>query len=225
VIQEFFFIIIINVNKAMKIKKFTFNSFLENTYIISSGKKCMIIDPGCSNKTEQHQMDDYIKLNQLEPIELINTHCHLDHIFGNKFIAETYSLIPKMHIKDKPLLERSMDIANMYNVKLDPPPQDVKFINENDIIEIGKTKWKIIFTPGHSPGHICLFNEQQKTIIAGDVLFHLSIGRTDLPLSNHKDLIDSINNKLFRLSDNTEVFCGHGQNTNIGFEKINNPYL
>ncbi len=209
----------------MKIKKFTFNSFLENTYIISSNKKCMIIDPGCSNKQEKDELLNYIQANRLEPIELINTHCHLDHIFGNYFISKKYSLIPKMHIKEKPLLERAMDIAKMYNVQLDPPPQNVKFIKENDIITIGKTKWEVIFTPGHSPGHICLLNEQQKSVIVGDVLFYMSIGRTDLPLSNHKDLIESINNKLFKLNDNIEVFCGHGENTNIGFERCNNPYL
>ena len=185
----------------------------------------MIIDPGCSNRKEQDELLSYIEENKLEPIELINTHCHLDHIFGNYFISKKYSLIPKMHIKDKPLLERAMDIARMYNVQLDPPPQDVKFIQENDIITIGKTKWKIIFTPGHSPGHICLFNEQHKIIIVGDVLFYMSIGRTDLPLSNHQDLIDSINNKLFKLNDATAVLCGHGENTNIGFERTHNPYL
>jgi len=185
----------------------------------------MIIDPGCANEHEQIILSNYIRHNQLKPVELINTHCHLDHIFGNNFVSKKYSLIPKMHIKDLPLLERALDIAKIYNVKLDPPPLNVQFIQENDIISIGDTNWKIIFTPGHAPGHICLLNIEESTIIVGDVLFFMSIGRTDLPGSNHADLIKSIKTKLFTLDEETKVFCGHGENTNIGFEKQNNPFL
>ena len=209
----------------MIIKKFTFNSFQENTYIISSQDKCMIIDPGCSNSSEKKILENYISKNQLEPIILVNTHCHLDHIFGNKFVSEKYGLIPKMHIKDLPLLEKSVEIAKLYNVQLDPPPLKVDFINENESIQLGETRWDIIFTPGHAPGHICLLEESKKKLIAGDVIFFMSIGRTDLPGSNHSDLIDSIKNKLFVLEDDIEIYCGHGENTSIGFEKMNNPFL
>jgi glyoxylase-like metal-dependent hydrolase (beta-lactamase superfamily II) len=209
----------------MKIKKFTFNSFQENTYIISSNKECMIIDPGCSNESEKKTLSDYIEHHKLHPIELINTHCHLDHIFGNHFIATKYNLKPKMHKKDLPLLEKSEDIAKLYNVNLEAPPLNVSLIEENDTIIVGSTHWKILFTPGHAPGHICLLNKHDNVIIVGDVLFFMSIGRTDLPGCNHNDLIDSIHNKLFSLDDKTQVLCGHGQNTSIGFEKINNPFL
>ena len=130
-----------------------------------------------------------------------------------------------MHKKALPLLERSVDIAKLYNVNLEPPPLNVSLIEEKDTIIIGSTKWEILFTPGHAPGHICLLNKQDNVIIVGDVLFFMSIGRTDLPGCNHNDLIDSIQNKLFSLDDKTEVFCGHGQNTSIGFERINNPFL
>ena len=211
--------------KPMIIKKFTFNSFQENTYIISSQDKCMIIDPGCSTSSEKKILEAYISKNKLKPIILINTHCHLDHIFGNKFVAEKYGLTPKMHLKDFPLLERSVEIAKLYNVQLDPPPLKVDFIKENELIYLGETRWKIIFTPGHSPGHICLIEESKKKLIAGDVIFFMSIGRTDLPGSNHRDLIDSIKNKLFVLEDDIEIYCGHGENTSIGFEKMNNPFL
>ena len=209
----------------MKIKKFTFNSFQENTYIISSNQKCMIIDPGCNSEIEEDLIKEYIDSNNLEPLQLINTHCHLDHIFGNHFISTNYNLQPKMHAKDLPLLNNAINIANLYNVKLDPPPLEVDFIKENDIITLGDTAWKVIFTPGHAPGHICLLNESSKQIIAGDTLFYMSIGRTDLPLCNHNDLIHSITQKLFKLDEKVEVFCGHGENTTIGFEKENNPYL
>ncbi len=209
----------------MIIKKFTFNSFQENTYIISSQSKCMIIDPGCSNEYEKKILTDYIEANNLHPKILINTHCHLDHIFGNHFISKKYSLTPKMHAKDLPLLNKALEIAKLYNMSLEPPPLKTELVKEDDIIELGDTVWKVIFTPGHAPGHICLLNEKNKKIIVGDVLFFMSIGRTDLPLSNHQDLIQSIQQKIFTLDNNTEVFCGHGNNTNIGFEKQNNPFL
>ncbi len=209
----------------MIIKKFTFNSFQENTYIVSSNQKCMIIDPGCSNDEENMVLENYITNNNLVPIILLNTHCHLDHIFGNKFISEKYNLTPKMHQKDLPLLEKAHEIAKLYNVPLNPPPLNVDFINEGDTIVVGESTWEVLFTPGHAPGHICLLNTEMKKIISGDVLFFMSIGRTDLPGSNHNDLIKSIKTKLFVLDDDMEVLCGHGDNTNIGFEKINNPFL
>jgi len=209
----------------MIIKKFTFNSFHENTYIVSINQKCMIIDPGCSNKSEKMILENYITKHNLKPTMLINTHCHLDHIFGNKFVSEKYGLTPKMHAKDLPLLKKAVEIAKLYNVSLDPPPLNVDLINEGDTIVIEDLMWKVLFTPGHAPGHICLLNEKSKKIIVGDVLFFMSIGRTDLPGSNHDDLIKNIKNKLFVLDDNVEVFCGHGDNTSIGFEKMNNPFV
>tara|TARA_B100000579_G_C22541544_1_gene715463 strand:- start:59 stop:703 length:645 start_codon:yes stop_codon:yes gene_type:complete len=209
----------------MKIKKFTFNSFQENTYIISSGSQCMIIDPGCSNQAEQNELTLYINQNNLEPVELLNTHCHIDHIFGNNFIHKEYNLTPKMHQKDFPLLEKAEEIAKIYNLQLSPPPLKVHFIEENDIIHLGNTEWKVIFSPGHSPGHICFFNESNHKLIAGDVIFFMSIGRTDLPGGNQQELIKSIHSKIFTLKDEVEVLCGHGKNTSIGYERANNPYV
>ena len=209
----------------MKIKKFTFNSFQENTYVISSKKQCMIVDPGCHNTIEKESLVNYIEENELVPVELINTHCHIDHIFGNNFISKKYDLTPKIHQKDLPLINKAIDIAKLYNLELDPPPLNVRFLKENDILKIGETSWRILFTPGHAPGHICLLDQLNKKIIVGDVLFFMSIGRTDLPGCNHGDLINSIKNKLFVLNEDIEVYCGHGNNTTIGFEKKNNPFL
>lgn len=209
----------------MKIKKFTFNDFQENTYVINSRNHCMIIDPGCHNKQEEEVLTNYIESENLIPKELINTHCHLDHIFGNSFLSKKYNLKAKMHKSDFPLLEKSTVIADHYGVHLNPPNLDVDFIEEGEKIKLGETEWEIIFTPGHAPGHICLLNKQHKKIISGDVLFRMSIGRTDLPMCSHSDLISSIKTKLFILDDDIEVFCGHGENTTIGFEKKNNPFL
>ena len=114
-----------------------------------------------------------------------------------------------MHQKDYVLLENAEKIARTYGVNLSPPPLNVDFIKEGENLMIDKTSWEIIFTPGHSPGHICLHNNEHKKLISGDALFYMSIGRTDLPLSNHGDLITSIKDKLFLLDDSTQVFCGH----------------
>ena len=209
----------------MEIKKLTFNSFQENSYIISSNNECMIIDPGCCDDHEREILSNYINENNLIPKYLINTHCHLDHIFGNRFVSEKYNLKAYMHKKDFPLLENAEKIAEYYQVNLDTPSKNVNFIDESNKIILGETEWKIIFTPGHAPGHICLLNEKYKVLISGDVLFYMSIGRTDLPLCNHEDLIKSIKEKLFRLNDEIKVLPGHGQETSIGFEKKNNPFL
>jgi len=209
----------------MKIKKFTFNSFQENTYVVHSENHCMIIDPGCHNKKEEEILQDYIESENLIPKELINTHCHIDHIFGNAFVSKKYNLQAKIHKYDFPLLENSKIIANHYGVHLNPPDLNVSFLEEGNKIKLGKTEWEIIFTPGHAPGHICLLNKKDKKIIVGDVLFKMSIGRTDLPMCSHSDLISSIKTKLFILDNDIEVFCGHGENTTIGFEKTHNPFL
>ena len=209
----------------MEIKKLTFNSFQENSYIISSNNECMIIDPGCCDDHEREILSNYIKENNLIPKYLINTHCHLDHIFGNRFVSEKYNLKAYMHKKDFPLLENAEKIAEYYQVNLDTPSKNVNFLDESNKIILGETEWKIIFTPGHAPGHICLLNEKYKVLISGDVLFYMSIGRTDLPLCNHEDLIKSIKEKLFQLNDEIKVLPGHGQETSIGFEKKNNPFL
>ncbi len=210
---------------TMKIKKFTFNSFQENTYVVHSENHCMIIDPGCHNKKEEEILQDYIESENLIPKELINTHCHIDHIFGNAFVSKKYNLQAKIHKYDFPLLENSKIIANHYGVHLNPPDLNVSFLEEGNKIKLGKTEWEIIFTPGHAPGHICLLNKKDKKIIVGDVLFKMSIGRTDLPMCSHSDLINSIKAKLFILDNDIEVFCGHGENTTIGFEKTHNPFL
>ena len=139
----------------------------------------------------------------------------------------------KVFNKEKKKLD--MTVPKEHIVKKEKVLSDLEKLKDNDyiawighatyIIKLGNTFFKVLFTPGHSPGHICLLNTDQEKIIAGDVLFFMSIGRTDLPGSNHNDLIKSIKTKLFTLDDNIEVLCGHGNNTSIGFEKTHNPFL
>lgn len=211
----------------MNIKIFTFNQFFENTFIISdSTNECIIIDPGCYDKNEKQILQDYILSNNLVPTRLINTHCHIDHILGNNFVSKTWDLELEIHQKDIDLLKNSKDIADLYGfVNYENSPITNKFLVEGDIIEFGKSKLEVLFTPGHAPGHISLYSKNENFIISGDVLFNNSIGRTDLPGGNYNTLIDTIKSKFLCLDDSTVVYCGHGPSTTVGKERINNPFL
>jgi len=211
----------------MQIQVFTFNQFFENTIIVfDKTKECIIIDPGCYTLSERDTLQKYISINNLVPVKLINTHCHIDHILGNNFIAKTYDLELEMNANDMELIKSSNEIAQLYgftDYEMSPLPK--KFLNEGDTLEFGNSQFKILFTPGHAPGHISLYSEKDGLLISGDVLFNNSIGRTDLPGGNYDLLIESIKNKILTLNDNTIVYCGHGPSTTIGNERLNNPFL
>ena len=211
----------------MQIQVFTFNQFFENTIIVfDKTKECVIIDPGCYTISEKDTLQKYISTNKLVPVKLINTHCHIDHILGNNFIAKTYDLELEMNANDMELIKSSNEIAQLYgftDYEMSPLPK--KFLNEGDTLEFGNSQFKILFTPGHAPGHISLYSEKDGLLISGDVLFNNSIGRTDLPGGNYDLLIESIKNKILTLNDNTIVYCGHGPSTTIGNERLNNPFL
>ena len=211
----------------MQIQVFTFNQFFENTIIVfDKTKECIIIDPGCYTLSERDTLQKYISINNLIPVKLINTHCHIDHILGNNFIAKTYDLELEMNANDMELIKSSNEIAQLYgftDYEMSPLPK--KFLNEGDTLEFGNSQFKILFTPGHAPGHISLYSEKDGLLISGDVLFNNSIGRTDLPGGNYDLLIESIKNKILTLNDNTIVYCGHGPSTTIGNERLNNPFL
>lgn len=209
------------------VAKFTFNPFQENTYVLyDDSKECIIIDPGCFQNEEKLELTDFIKKKKLKPVRLINTHCHIDHVFGNHFISEKYNLPLEIHEGEVPVLNVVPQVAMMYGVPFnDPIPKVEKFIKEGDIIEFGNSKLEALFTPGHSPASLSFYCEASKFIIAGDVLFYGSIGRTDLPGGDYNTLISSIKDKYFPLGDDVEVYPGHGQKTTIGYERETNPFL
>lgn len=211
----------------MNVRCFTFNPFLENTYVLyDETKDCIIIDPGCYNKKEENTLKEFIISEKLNPKKVINTHCHIDHILGNKFVCKSWRLELYMHKADLDLLKNSEKISVMYgleNYKISPLPKYL--INEGDTINFGKTSLEILFTPGHSPGHICLYNRKKNILIGGDVIFKNSIGRSDLPGGDYDTLINSIQSKILILPDKTKIFCGHGPTTSVGIEKKQNPFL
>jgi hydroxyacylglutathione hydrolase len=207
------------------LKVFTFNPFQENTYLVwNKSRQCIIIDPGCSSVHEETELVRFVEQNNLTPIALLNTHCHIDHVLGNYFIGKKYTLTPTFHKLDIIVFQRAGDIAKNYGLDYNPSPDPVEFLEENEIIVYEDLKLKVLLTPGHSPGHIVFYNEQEQYVIGGDVLFKRSIGRTDLPLGNHEQLLKSIREKLYVLPEETIIFPGHGEFTTIGEEKRYNPF-
>jgi glyoxylase-like metal-dependent hydrolase (beta-lactamase superfamily II) len=211
----------------MNIKSFTCNPFQENTYIVyDETKECLIIDPGCYTDAEQRELKAFIEEKELNPVKLINTHCHIDHVLGNKFTSEHWDLELYMHKEDLPVLEKAGEIGKMYELEdYEGSPYPKHFLDQGDTLTFGESSFEILFTPGHAPGHICLYSKENNLLIAGDVIFQRSIGRTDLPGGDHSTLINSIITQLFPLPNETQVFCGHGPSTNLGYEKENNPFL
>jgi hydroxyacylglutathione hydrolase len=210
----------------LQIKSFVFSPIQENTYLLHNElKECIIIDPGCYFDDEKNVIQNFITKSGLKPKMLLNTHCHLDHVFGNKFISETYRLTLQLHEKEKHVLSFAPASGLMYNMPFDNYSGEFILLKEGDKILLGDDELEVIEAPGHSPGSICFYCKKQHFVIGGDVLFQRSIGRSDLPGGNHQTLLNSIREKLFALPDETKVYSGHGDPTTIGEEKLYNPFL
>lgn len=208
------------------IQIFTFNPYQENTYVLSNQQKdCVIIDPGCYTAAEQNELKNYIHQNNLKPILLLNTHCHIDHVLGNKFVFDTYGLKPIIHKNEIPVLDSIPGYAPMFGMQYELSPVPEAFLEAGDKVMLGDEEFSVLFTPGHSPGSICFYHPKQQFVIGGDALFYGSIGRTDLPGGNYDTLISSIRTQLFSLPDEVKVYPGHGPATTIGWEKKHNPFL
>ncbi|MDZ4845574.1 MAG: MBL fold metallo-hydrolase [Chitinophagales bacterium] len=208
------------------IASFTFNPFQENTYILyDETRECVIIDPGCFTNSEQQELINFIAEKKLKPVKLINTHCHVDHMMGNSFVHEKFGLKPLLHRMEEEVLHAAPMYAGMFGVSITPSPAPEAYLEEGDVLRFGNSELEVLFTPGHSPGEVSLFCRKENFLIAGDVLFLQSIGRTDLPGGDYNTLIKSIKEKLLPLGDAVKVFSGHGPETTIGYEKRNNPFL
>jgi glyoxylase-like metal-dependent hydrolase (beta-lactamase superfamily II) len=210
----------------MNIKKFTFGPFQENTFVLfDDSGECVIIDPGCYTSTEQTELADFIEDNTLKPVQLLNTHCHVDHIAGNRFVNEKFGLLPIIHELDIPVLEMQESVSAVYGLPCEKSPMPEFFMEDGDTLSFGQSHLEVIFAPGHCPGHVVFLHKNSKQLIGGDVLFYGSVGRKDLPGGDHATLIDSIKNKIFPLGDEIKIYCGHGPETTIGHERKTNPFL
>ena len=210
----------------LQVKFFPFNAFSENTYIISNEKKnAIIIDPGNFLPREDSAFFDYIEQNELKPIQIVNTHCHLDHVLGVHACKEKYQIPFSFHSTEQQVLDWAPEAAMRYGVPMVHSPKADFYLKEGDNIMLDDDKLKILFAPGHSPGHVCFYSAANNFVIAGDVIFQSSIGRTDLPGGDFDTLMQSIHSQIFTLPDETIIYCGHGPSTTVGIEKMNNPYV
>jgi len=206
----------------------TFNPVSENTYLVydNETREAIIFDPGCFTNAEEAELSRTIERLKLKPVQLINTHCHFDHVFGNDYVMKKYGLKLGIHELERDVLQAAPVVVNMYGLPpMTPSPPADYFIAEGETITLGDAKFEVLFCPGHSPGSICFYNAEEGYVIAGDVLFDGSIGRTDLPGGDHQTLIGSILTKLMPLPDETVVWPGHGGKTTIGKERRSNPFL
>jgi hydroxyacylglutathione hydrolase len=210
----------------LTVKSFTFNPVQENTYILYNEKgECCIIDPGCYFPSERDELKTGIEKTGLTPIMLLNTHCHLDHVFGNRFVHETWGLPLHLHPQEKALLDFAPQSGLMWQLPFDNYDGPLVYLEPGKNITIGDDELEVRFTPGHSPGSVSFYHEAGGFIIGGDVLFNGSIGRTDLPGGDFSTLVNSIQTQFFTLPDDTKVYSGHGPITTVGFEKMNNAFV
>ncbi len=210
----------------MKVYKFVFSPIQVNTYILAEDSgNCAIIDCGCYDKEESDDLTKFIEEKGLKPVVLLNTHSHLDHIFGNKFILEHYGLRAYASESDEMNRITAPNHAMMFGLSMEEPPKPEEFISDNQVITFGNTKLLALHVPGHTTGSIAFYSEADNCVFTGDALFAGSIGRTDLPGGNYEILMNSIRNKLFVLPPSTVVYPGHGEKTTIDNEIKTNPYF
>lgn len=210
----------------IQLDKLVFNSFQVNTYLVyDETKECVIIDPACYGKEEDDALAKYIEAHELQPVLHINTHCHIDHILGMRFVRDTYKLKTRAHESEQKLLANGHIMGEVFGFNVKAFPELDKHLKHSEKITFGKSEMSALHVPGHSEGSLAFYSEEGGFVITGDALFDGSIGRTDLPGGNYDQLISSIKNKLFTLPGKTTVWPGHGGSSNIQKEIDTNPFF
>ncbi len=206
------------------VHQFEFNAFQENTYVLSdSQKNCIIIDPGCYTREEEQALKNFIVTKGLMPRALLNTHAHIDHVLGNAFVVQEFNIPFYIHELDLKTLHSVESYAHVYGFEqYKASPSPTFLLKNKEQLAFGDIKLEVLFTPGHSPGHVVFYAEDQNFVINGDVLFKGSFGRVDLPGGDLDTLKNSIFSTLFKMPEDTQVYCGHGPKTSIGIEKVSN---
>jgi len=210
----------------IKLKSFVFNPFQVNSFVLfDDSRECLIIDASCYYEQEFQTLFEFIAQNSLNLVAVLNTHGHVDHLTGAKRICDKYSIGLIMHQSDEFLLDNAVEHGRTFGFKIEAPPKPSSYLKDNETFHFGNSEITTFHTPGHSPGSLVFYAKEAKFLIAGDVLFAGSIGRTDLPGGDYNQLIESINSKLMILPSDTRVFPGHGDETTIGAEREHNPFL
>jgi hydroxyacylglutathione hydrolase len=210
----------------MEIFRLVFSPIEVNTYIIADKSgDCAIIDCGCYNEKERNQLTDFINKKELNPVLLLNTHCHLDHIFGNGFVLEKYGLRTLSGEAEEHNRNNSVQHAAMFGLTMEPSPEPGGFLSDRQLIKFGATELMALHVPGHAPGSFSFYSEKDECVFTGDALFSGSIGRTDLAGGNFDTLINSITNQLFTLPGSTVVYPGHGNDTTVEHEMMHNLFF
>ncbi len=210
----------------LTVSKFTFNAFQENTYLLSSENRAVLIDPGMSTPQEQQELMAFIRDQQLSIEGIWLTHAHIDHVLGLEFARKEFDVPISMHSLENDNLNSASRIAGAYGLPMEPFTGSVeRYWDEMSEVKLGDETLSILFTPGHSAGSVSFYHASSHQIVSGDVLFLQSIGRTDLPGGDFNTLQESIIQQLYVLPEETKVFSGHGPETSIGYEKSNNAFV
>ena len=210
----------------VNVTKFVFNTFMVNGYLLyDESRECILVDAACYETAEQDELREFISINQLKPVRNLNTHCHIDHVLGNDFIARIYGIFPEYHKNSVPFFQTVREIGASFGYPITQVPEPKRFLEDEELVRWGGSELKVLFTPGHAEGSVCFYSEAQEFVITGDVLFRDTIGRTDLPTGDFDQLMRSIKTRLFTLPGNTVVYPGHGPDTTIGYEMENNPFI
>jgi glyoxylase-like metal-dependent hydrolase (beta-lactamase superfamily II) len=209
----------------MTVQSFAFNPFLTNCYVIHEGADGVLIDPSCQRASEVKTVLSYVARERIAIRQILLTHGHLDHLFGCATLCEAFGVGFSLHRADEPLIAHAVDQAAAFGIPMPPPPAPVAFLSEGPFAGPGGATWQILHAPGHSPGSVCFFDAANGFVVSGDVLFRDSIGRTDLWQGSLPQLMASIFQKLLPLGDDIVVYPGHGPETTIGRERLENPFL
>lgn len=211
---------------ALNIAVFAFNPFQENTYVVwDASRECVIIDAGNYTAADDRKLTDFIREKGLTPVMALNTHGHIDHILGVPYVTETFGVPFALHGDDRFLVESAGEHARLYGFEARGIPQIDRDLKGEEELTFGDTTLKIIHTPGHTPGHVCIYEPQSKVLFSGDTLFKESIGRTDLPGGNYSWIMRSILDKIMPLGGDVEFYPGHGPKSTLGHEAMYNPFI
>ena len=212
----------------LHIQRFVVNMIEENCYLLwDETGEAAIVDCGAYFDEDREDIQKFVAEKKLNIVLHLLTHGHFDHIFGAQFVSDTYGVLPQMAKTETENYSSQNEQLRMFlhrDLPLSIPPFG-KILDDGETITFGHQKFTVIYTPGHTPGGVCYYNEKEKVLLSGDSLFQGSIGRTDFPGGSGRDLIASLSQRVLTLPDDVTVLPGHGPQTTIGDEKRNNPYF